>query len=209
MKKRVISSLVAVLLLCTVPAFAQFRNMAEGAKNLANLDIALTRATQRAVIGRPVVNHLPLGIAPNAVGLLRVKMPKVVTPVNHSYVQYVNRVGVENLKLIPHDWVGPKGEHVLYDNQTQLARDLDAFYNGEADIYVGPDGHSVKLYALPVDGLLYKPQGYEVPLVLNSNEYFVVYDLETQTGIIAQNTPQVYKMYRRLIPTDFHRYLED
>ena len=181
------------------------------AKNLANLDRALTRATLPPTLGRLVVTELPLGIAPNAVGLQRVKMPKVVTPVNYSYVQYVRKIGLDQVKSIPHRWVGPKGEHVLYDSQSQLARDLDAFYKGDTDIYVSSDGRKVKLYALPVDGILYKPAEHEVPFVLNSNEYFVVYDIETQTGKIAQNIPQVYgySKYKRVAPTAEHQKLED
>ena len=146
----------------------------------------------------------------NAIGLLRVQMPITVTPVTHSYVQYLRTLGAKRpVDLIPHNWMGPKGEHVLYANQNDLARDLDKFYQGQADVYQSPGGRPVKLYALPVDGLLYGPAEYEVPLVLNADEYFVVYDMLSKTGNIVENIPQVYNLYKRVKPTALHQNLEE
>ena len=63
-------------------------------------------------------------------------------------------------------------------------------------LFIGPDGREVKLYALPVDGILYKAPGYKVPVVLNSNEYFVIYDVKAQTGKIAENRPEIYNIFK-------------
>ena len=97
---------------------------------------------------------------------------------------------------------------MLYRDQTALARDLDSFYNGQADIYVGPDGRQVKLYLLPVDGILYKPTGYTDAVVLNSDEKFVIFDVASQTGKIADNIPEVYKLFRPAIEEDIYGEFE-
>ncbi len=186
-------------------AFAQFKNSAQAAKNLANLDRVVARAAKGVVIGRPVVTNLPSGLVRgNAIGLLRVKMPKTITPVNKSYVTFLNNKFNE-LSTFPtpeslagitaNEWANnPK--RTFYQDQTQLARDLNEWYQGKADIRIGPDGREVKLYALPVDGILYKPEEYKDPLVLNSGEYFVIYDVAAQTGKIAENTPEMYNSFK-------------
>lgn len=207
MKKPVLGSMLVVLLLSSVPAFAQFKNPVKAAKNLANLDRVVARAAKTPAIGRPVVTNLPPGLVRgNAIGLLRVKMPKTVTPVNKSYVTFLqNSVAGEGrfangtvkdyAEIVATEWVFTP-QHVFYEDQAQLARDLDEWYHGKADIRISPDGREVKLYALPVDGIVYKPVGYEVPVVLNSNEYFVIFDVESQTGKIADNIPAVYNLYK-------------
>lgn len=208
--KRIFTSLVvAVLALSATNGFAQLVGAAKSAKNIANLNKAIERAVTPA-FGRPVLTGLPAGMVPgNSIGLVSVKMPKTVTPVTHSYVQYLRTLGAKRpVDLIPHTWMGPKGEHVLYTDQNELARDLNKFYQGQADVYQSPGGHPVKLYALPVDGLLYYQTGYEVPLVLSVDEYFVVFDVVTKTGRIVENTPQVYTLYKRIKPTDLHQNLE-
>ncbi len=205
MQKIVVSSLVAVLLVPGTCAFAQFKDSAKAAKNLANLDRVVARATKGVVIGRPVVTDLPPGLVRgNAIGLLRVKMPKAITPVNKSYVTFLNNK-FQELSTFPtpeslagitaNEWANnPK--RVFYQDQSELARDLDKFYQGKADIFIGPDGREVKFYALPVDGILYKPVGYTDAVVLNSSEYFVIYDVAAKTGKIAENTPEVYNLFK-------------
>ncbi len=86
--------------------------------------------------------------------------------------------------------------NVLYTQQEKLAQDLNAFYNGKADILVGPDGRAVKLYALPADGILYMPEECSTPLVLNASDYFVIYDVVAKTGKIAENKPEVYNSFK-------------
>lgn len=206
MKKSILICLI-VLLAGGTNIFAQFvKGSAEAAKNLENLDRVITRASKGAVLGRPVVT-IPAGVvAGNTVGLLRVTMPKVVTPVTQSYIKLLNTNFVPGLSAYPtpesvadalaHEWVGKNGERVFYENQAALAKDLDAFYKGDAKVFVGVDGHKVKLYTLPVDGILYKPLGYRTPVVLNSKEYFVIYDIESKTGQIAANEPEIYNTFR-------------
>ncbi|MBO5911394.1 MAG: hypothetical protein J6Q05_04295, partial [Elusimicrobiaceae bacterium] len=93
----------------------------------------------------------------------------------------------------------------FYETQAQLARDLDTFYQGQAEVYVGPDGREVKLYALPVDGILYQPVGYKKPVVLNSNEYFVVYDVTAKTGKIVDNRPEIYNLFQARVYDEIWR----
>ena len=204
MNQKIVVSLLTVLL---VPgsAFAQFKTKAQAAKNLANLDRVVARATKGVVIGRPVVTDLPPGLVRgNAIGLLRVKMPKAITPVNKSYVTFLNNK-FQELSTFPtpeslagitaNEWA-PNSQRVFYQDQAELARDLNKFYDGKADVLISPEGRKVKLYALPVDGILYKPVGYTDPVVLNSSEYFVIYDVAAQTGRIAENTPEVYNLFK-------------
>ena len=200
MNKKLLLVLLSVLFIPGINAFAQFKMVAESPRNLKNLERVVMRSIKGPAIGRPVVTGLPVSLVPGgSIGLLRVKMPKVITPVSSSYVRYVNTLGGGRPSAVPHNWVGLHGEHVLYNNPNQLARDLDAFYQGDAVVYEGLDGRKVKLYMLPVDGILYRslehalrdPFQPEVPLVLNSDEYFVVYDVKSQTGKILENTPQV------------------
>ncbi|MBR2081489.1 MAG: hypothetical protein IJ876_00505 [Elusimicrobiaceae bacterium] len=213
MKKVLVGSLLIVLVLSAMPAFAQFKTPVKAAKNLANLDRVVTRATRPSVLGRPVVTNLPQGVVRgNSIGLLRVKMPTAVTPATQSYVQALNSIYANTSKTVTyptpaswapwmaHEWLDKYP--ALYEDQSQLARDLDAFYKKfETDEYkvaryIGPDGREVNLYTLPADGILYKPAEYADPVVLNSKEYFVIYDIESKTGKIAENVPEVYGMFK-------------
>ncbi len=208
MNQKIVVTLLAVLFMPGASAFAQFKTEAQAAKNLANLDIVIKRATHLATIGRPVVTNFPQGLVRgNAVGLLRVKAPKVITPVTKSYAALLNNsvAGkgifanykiVENpAKSVANEWVSHPSR-VFYEDQTKLARDLNKFYDGKADVLIGPEGRKVKLYALPVDGILYKPANYKDPVVLNSSEYFVIYDVAADTGKIAENKPEVYNLFK-------------
>ena len=201
--------LLFAVVLSSTNAFAQFgKNAAKAAKNLASLETMAHRASRQAVMGRPVVTGLPPGIvAGNAVGLLRVPMPRTVTPVTQSYIDYLQNTfhfqgpltaypTAESLAdIVANEWV-KGGKRVLYDDQSALARDLDAFYKGQAKVHIGPDGREVKLYTLPVDGILYKPAEYTDAVVLKSKEHFVIFDVETQTGQIADNIPEVYNLFK-------------
>ena len=214
MKKIAVSSLVIVLVVSGTHVFAQFKNLSQTAKNLtdkvavnqANLERVISRAAQPARLGYPVV-QVPAGVVTgNAVGVSWVKAPQAVTPVTQSYLKHLKQILIPNYtpksnlekaaKTATHEWMGQTNHQgAFYTDQSQLARDLDAFYEGNAEVYVGPDGRKVKLYALPVDGILYRPVGYKDPVVLNSQEYFVIYDLSSHSGKIAENIPAVYNLF--------------
>lgn len=197
--KKAVTCCLAVLV-CT-PAFAQFKNPVKATKNLSNLERSVTLAQQ--VSPSHITSWVPSYFVPSQkVSLQTVPVPVKRTPVTASLL---NRVGhfpepVHMRALGSKFIMGGFGEHgygkAFYEDQTELARDLHAFYEGKADTLIGPDGHKVKLYALPVDGILYKPVAYRFPVVLNSREYFVVYDTQTQTGRIAKNTPEVYNLFK-------------
>ncbi len=219
MKKPVLESVLAVLLVSSMPAFAQFKNPVKAAKNLANLDRVVARAAKKSY-KRQIPTNLPSGvlIAGNA-GLVRAQLPKTITPVNKSYFTFVrdwynshnwesDYQTLENASKLLKNLI-KKSFQNSYTQQEQLAKDLDEFYKGDADIYKGPDGRQVKLYALPVDGILYKPVGYNVPVVLNSKDYFVIYDVAAQTGKIADNVPAVYKMYKPASEEEIYGEFED
>lgn len=194
MQKIIVSSLVAVLLVPAAPVFAQFKNPAKAAKNLANLERLIVKDAQGA---RKIVPVLTPGAFPHQ-----------VTPVSKSWRLYMKNIYGDGfpivqkfatkhvmipLPLVVSEW-NCLGK-TFYEDQATLARDLDTFYRGKADVLKGPDGREVKLYALPVDGILYKPSEYSVPVVLNSQEYFVIYDVAAKTGKIAENIPAVYNLY--------------
>lgn len=206
MKKIAVSSLVIVLVVSGTHVFAQFKNPAKATKNLTHLERVIARAAQPARLGYPVV-QLPAGVVTgNAVGLSWVKAPQAVTPVTQSYNKHLKQILAPSYtvkidleiaaKTAIHEWMGQtNNQGVFYTDQSQLARDLDAFYEGNAETYIGPDGREVKLYALPVNGILYQPAGYAQPMVLNSNEYFVIYDVASRSGKIAENIPEVYNLF--------------
>ena len=229
MKKPVLGSMLVVLLLSSVPAFAQFKNPVKAAKNLANLDRVVARVTTKSPIlsaralayKSPVSAKLPLGVViPENAGLVRAQLPKNITPVNKSYFTFVrdwynshnwesDYQTLENASKSLENLIKKSFPNASYTQQEQLAKDLDAFYKGQAKVYIGPDGRQVKLYALPVDGILYKPVGYEVPVVLNASEYFVIFDVESQTGKIADNIPEVYNLYKPAMEEEIYGEFED
>ena len=206
MKKTVIGTLVAAFILSGTHAFAQFKDPAKAAKNLANLDRVVASATKKPSLGPA---KLPSSmVAPGNAGLTRAILPKTITPVNKSYFKFVQTWYGPKWDLSPYstlkstakalkDRIEKSALRPFYTRQEKLAQNLDEFYQGKADMLIGPDGRKVKLYALPADGILYKPEGYSTPLVLNANDYFVIYDVEARTGKIAENKPEVYNLFKQ------------
>lgn len=193
------------LLLVENVAFAQFKQLTKTAQNMKNLEAAVTRR----IVEPAWQVQVPTRFVPGGqVRLSPVSFPYRITPVTVVFMDKIlanNHKPLTNIEVLSK--VGNRlareegmrfvlGEHAVgkafYEDQSELARDLDQFYEGKADEWVGPDGHVVKFYALPVDGILYKPVGYQVPVVLNPKDYFVIYDVQAHTGKIADNTPQVY-----------------
>ena len=180
MQKIIASSLLAVLLVPGTCAFAQFKSPAKTVENLISLQKIIARASRPSAVGRQVV-PVPAGlIENNKVALTGVSVPTRMMPVNKSLDFYI-RQGAESMQLLadsdvrkklsqmPGQWVAGGGK-AFYADQTQLARDLDAFYKGNTHVLVGPDGREVKLYALPVDNILYRAPGYKIPVVLNAQD---------------------------------------
>ncbi len=202
MNKMRIGSGVAVILLASPCAFAQFNNPAKMARNWTNLQRVVARTTQIQPV-TTVISWVPSRFVKGGkIGLSPLPLPQQLTPVTRSILTKVKGpVEVKHMHRLANQFVlWAYGEHgygkAFYDDQTQLARDLHNFYDAQPDTFIGPDGHEVKLYALPVDGILYKPLGYKTPVVLNPDEYFVIYDTQTDTGKIAQNKPEVYNLFK-------------
>lgn len=214
MRKILVLVVFGVLLLPGNAAFAQFgKNIVKAGINARNLERFLTTAGKRSTIGRSVV-RVPKHIAPGGAVALTVRsIPSEITPANASFVSVVQKLNEilpltgkvleERVGWVANAWgdIGPHGQPSkgkgFYEDQTALAKDLDNFYRGQSEVMIGPDGREVKLYTLPVDGILYQPVGYITPLVLLSDEYFVIYDVESQTGKLAENTPEVYGMFKK------------
>ena len=96
---------------------------------------------------------------------------------------------------ISKEWAERYGDRAVYTDLNVLARDLDAFYDGKSDIYIDPQNRRVKLYTFPVDGIVYRPAGYQ-PIVLKADEQFIVFDIESQTGRMEPNRYTWQEMFR-------------
>lgn len=212
MQKIIVSSLVIILFMLSTHAFAQFKNPIKTTKNLMNLERVVVRATKPSAVGRQIVRVPNAIIKNNQVALTSVDFPIRTISVSNN----CNRLKFENWKLnsynkllqMPYKWISAGGK-AFYTSQTQLVRDLHAFYSSNTQIRIGPDGREIKLYALPVDGILYKPVGYSKPVVLNSQDYLVIYDVASNTGQIAENTPEVYNLFEPLVYEDIWQAIEE
>lgn len=209
MKKISVVSLLAFVLFPGSPAFTQPRNPVKAAVNLANVERvvadAVTQNVKEASIQEALINAwVPAHfVSSEKVTLQAVVVPTQYTPVTASLLNQIPPSANENhMRALASRFIlGGYGEHgygkAFYEDASELARDLDRSYQGNAEIRVGPDGREVKLYALPVDGILYKPVGYSTPKVLNSQDYFVIYDVKAQTGKIADNIPLMYNLFQK------------
>ncbi len=209
MQKTIASSLLAVLLLPAAPAFAQFKTPIKATVNqlrltraVANVDRGVSRLgghAWRVPAGLITGNRVPLTAATTNV------RPDIDSPAFRNLLTYRDNAlkkllfyggRKENLNawIVTH-WDMAHGK-AFYNDQTALAKDLDAFYKGAGTVRIAPDGHTVKIYALPVDGILYMPFGYSSPVLLTSNEYFVVYDPQTKTGKLVENVRDAYTWFQ-------------
>lgn len=217
MKQSVVGSLVVGFVLSSTCCFAQFAKApAMAARNAAKI--------QRYTMGKvalathpvfPVAcvrdARLPGNIACVKVGLPA--MPVVGNNVNASYLNQhkrltdmyqASRAGKtpqEIQEIMAQRWTGvaktPGIGKAFYEDQSSLAQDLNTFYEGAGITVTAPGGEIAKLYALPVDGILYKPSGYKDPVVLTAAEDFVVYYPRTKTGQLVQNKPEVLEIFNR------------
>lgn len=203
-------SVLLISLVGSLPAFAQFKSPSLKAVNTKRLQRSLAQVQLGKTLGT-VPARVPKSVLPGkTVYLTPVAIPRTVTPANQAFLENLNNVfaQIKHLgyskaqvsKLMAELWVSPtrhsphngKG---FYDDQNELARALHSYYHGLGTLYISPAGRQVKLYALPADGILYQPVGYSRPLVLTAKDYFVVYDINEQTGQIAKNIPQVYNLF--------------
>ncbi len=207
---------VAVLLLAAGPAQAQFGRMTEAARiNAARLNRFTARQVTQAT--RPIVPavRVPKGVLPNGAAFVNVqipKLPKVGNKVNASYLyrhqsvlakakqQGMHLTDTEAQEIMAHAWFagtedgGAAVGKAFYEDQASLAQDLNTFYEGSG-IEVEVGGELAKLYALPADGIVYKPAGYSEPVVLLAEEDFVIYYPRTKTGQLVKNTPEMVEFF--------------
>ena len=208
-KYTLILSVLSFLL--PAPAFAQFKNPARAAANLTRLERNIAQVTHAKTSPKDIAVRVPKKVIPGGYTVLSARpVPLKQTPANYSFVQNVQHIlsqikgsgfhKHEISRMIADLWARSTpglaaGGSAFYDNQTTLAQDLHAFYAGHGPLYRAPGGHAVKMYSLPVDGILYQPAGYKHPVVLNAKDYFVLYDVDTQTGQLAENKPEVYQSF--------------
>ncbi|MBP5404242.1 MAG: hypothetical protein J6Y17_04045 [Elusimicrobiaceae bacterium] len=217
MKKGLLPILIVALCLTATSAFAQFKLPLKTATNWANLERVVARNMQGPLVGQRWAKVPTSVVQSGRIVLSPSRFPQEITPVSRVWRQYlVNLYGTgfpnvqkvaqiasyTDLPLVVENWQGL----AFYTNQSALAQDLHKFYKGKGDIRVSPTGREVILYALPVDGILYKPSKYTFPLVLNPNQYFVIYDVKAKTGKIAENKPEVYNLFK---PTQEFEQVDD
>ena len=217
MQKYIVTSLFILSMMIPSAAFAQFgKGSSRALLNTKRLEHAVRKAAAAPKIPRymgikvPVSNTLVTG---GQIVLFPVISPTSQTPANYSFVktmvpleQWFKEIDVERseiARMIAISWQRtpgefPPGAKAFYQDQSVLARDLHQFYSGKGPLYRAPNGRQVKLYALPVNGILYQPAGYKMPVVLNSYEYFVVYDVEAGTGQLAKNTRALYSTFEEI-----------
>ncbi len=203
MKRTQTVFLLTALTLCATPTFAQFRQVAKQAKNLTQLEQAVQRAALRRVHGKNVVRAwVPSSFVPGQqIGVTGALYPSKITAANVSFAYQVQNnpqltaLEIGTRFLTGGNGVPPTGK-AYYTDQSSLAQDLNTFYQGQGVARL-EGNRTVKLYALPVDGILYKPDGYKEAVVLNSNDYFVVYDIDSHSGKLVENTPENLAFYSR------------
>lgn len=198
MQKIILSSLLAVLLVPANQVFAQ-KNPLKSVKTLANLERAVT---QPRLFNHVIKVQVPSSVVKSGrIPLFPADIPRRLTPVNASLAARAGaEASVVRMYVMGLEFVMSKQSELgygkaFYTDADELAQDLNVFYKGKADTYTDSAGHTVKLYALPVDGILYQPDGQQEVQVLNSQEYFVVYDETDRTGKIVPYTPQSYNLY--------------
>ena len=196
---------LCALLLLPAGAFAQFKPMSKAAQtNAKMLKAAVERATLCRVQGRPVVSSfVPKEfVKEERIGVMGAQRPLQATAANASFLYMLQnnpRVPAHEVGarfLLGHTGQPPAGK-AYYTSQTELAQNLNTFYRGQGVVRRGPDGRNVKLYSLPVDGILYKPVGFQHALVLAGEDYFVIYDMENKSGRLVENTPQMRQLFSR------------
>lgn len=203
MRNAYIVGLLAVLMVPGTSAFAQFRQLAKRAANFQKLETSVKRAALNQVKGKPVISAwVPKTfVAGEQVGLTGVALPSQVNIATVSFFYknsefpHLSAPEVGAQFLVGSHGMPPAGK-AFYEDQSELAQHLDTFYEGRG-VTSSVGNRTVKLYSLPVDGILYKPAGYQEPVVLNSDEYFVVYDIDSHAGKLVENTPENLEFYNR------------
>ena len=190
----------AALLCLAVSGQAQFFNLGKGSiKN--NVTRAVAK-TDRLIIPQNVIKlRVPTHVLPAGETLVHaVTIPSQANAVNASLLymaQEANQQAIRQHKAISKtkavaDYTLQRWQDVtrqaaypgFYENQAALAQDINAFYKGSGVAVQGANGQLLKLYELPVDGLVYQSGGK--PRVLRADETFVVYDVKQQTGQLVQ-----------------------
>ena len=209
MNKYLVSILFAFSVLFPSAAWAQFaKNSLRRVSNATRLQQAVFKASLRAKLPRwGVAVRVPKqALNPGQTLLTPARVVPLQTPANRLFLTQVetlfNKVQKAGLTradvaaLLAAAWVQENGKG-FYHSQAALARDLHRFYGDEGPLYE-MGGSRVRMYALPVDGILYQPEEYHTPLVLKADEYFVIYDVVNKTGQLVENTPGVYNAFKEV-----------
>lgn len=211
MKKYLLISLLVSL--AALPSAAQFAKYplkaAANMRNLERIPLLVKRAVASPRVGASVV-AVPKGlVSGNKVLLTPSALPWRKTPADESLVRYQKALREAHsssfdrraMPTLEQAWLASGGK-AFYTDQISLARDLEKFYGGKSTILRSPEGKMVRIYALPVEGILYKPVGYKYPVVLQAKDDCVVYDIETCGGQLLPNSPELYTQFRPYFAPD-------
>ena len=197
-----------VLLLTAVQAQAQLGVGNVSKINAARLQRVTALAEKSASKGLPTYRVPFSVVASGYTALTPITIPVDGNNVNASVLYRVHNM-YQKAKLDRHpyaslqdianrlraDWAHLENRvskyPAFYDDQSVLAQDLNAFYDGSGVAVTAPNEELAKLYSLPVDGTLYQPAGYAEPVVLTAQSDFVIYYPRTRTGQLVHNTPQM------------------
>lgn len=195
---------VCALLLLPAGAFAQFKNLPKASRTAKNVSSAVERMTSKRMNQPTVIqSFVPKEFAARrSIAVTGAVRPQQANAANAGFLYMLKaNPGVPAHEvggrfLLGHAGEPPAGK-AYYSSQSELAQNLNTFYQGRGVVRQGPDGRNVKLYSLPVDGILYKPVGYSRPVKLSSEDFFVIYDMEHKTGQLVSNTEQMRQLFSR------------
>lgn len=187
--------IVFILLLIPALAPAQWLNLVP--KNVQGVENALKWTMLRQGGECTALTfRVPTGI----ISVVGASLPKA-SVVNASFLYKLKHepalsaAAVGMRFLVGYRGQAPAGK-AFYEEESQLARDLNTFYQGKGVVVRSPiNGHRIKLYALPVEGILYKTSALQTPVVLSPQKHFVTYDLEDHSGQIMGNVPQFVRLF--------------
>ena len=213
MKKAVVGVISSLLFLTGTAVFAQIEKVYEVTRGMQELQAAVERSVAAHRVAMPSLQvQVPAGVTSLGRVSLQAALPINMMPaLQNTLSQFRNTVVTpevtslnmqgdwQNTELwLLNQWVA-KGGKGFYEGPDALAQDLDAFYKGfqAADTfeeYESVLGEVVRFYPLPVSGILYRPSGFNRPIILSSDEYFVIYNPATKAGQVAHQNFSLLKM---------------
>ena len=144
-------------------------------RGILNEDLILYRVPE-GISYHPTGRILPKELKPEVDYVMYNPAKDIGQIMQESVLHLFKKVKVGNEK-----WKGIAKEK--YETPTELARDVNAFYDGEGGMLVQEKATQRQFirYELPADGIIYQAAGEE-PVTLYANEYYVMFDPVENSG---------------------------